>query len=111
MTVPDTRPVSCRKAMEKEKGTGRQSKKPVRPPENWLVLDGALLPQARCQCQSHQPVEGNCHSAAILSSVAVNCAASVESAIAVVADCPPLTATEMASNQPAPTSRWWRVAV
>lgn len=28
-------------------------------PQNRLMLFGALLPQARCQCQSHQPVGGN----------------------------------------------------
>ena len=40
-----------------------------------------------------------------------NCSSSVEPFSASVEACPPLTAVAIASNQPAPTSRWWRVAV
>ena len=40
-----------------------------------------------------------------------NCSSSVEPFSASVEAWPPLTAVAIASNQPAPTSRWWRVAV
>ena len=40
-----------------------------------------------------------------------NCASSVEPLSASVELSPPLTASATRSNQPAPTSRWWRVAV
>jgi len=92
-----------------EKGLDGKARNPSSPAIRSVGI-GALLPQARYPCQSTDQM-WSCHSAAMLPSSAVNCASSVESAMAVVADCPPFTATDMASNQPAPTSRWWRVAV